>query len=1340
MQIGCRGASVGARQALRTQRKKQQAEAISQYVEKLEALSKHEKIVRIDLNGKEKKACKYFFQKNKYVYVKSKEQIERFDRGSGQPISGALPSSATSEIMPIINIVNNANATTTARERRWRQSEKALRDTYDLSQEEMLYMKFIEKIKMKNIYSLLNNIRKNKYINKNQRDTILNCIYKYISRNCYLMPKKNFLFFLHIFPQQIKHSSRAVHYLKNLLDKDEITLTECLRLISEINLYHVNYHVRGNYIHFIIRHAEKISFQQILRILSKGCYLFAITPDFKKEEELLDHVLKNKLLQIVKETNKVPLDGDLKWDYLHYMEWCARRENIYLHLLFNDLSVQLHRKIFIENIDTLKRNHDYEYLQRVLTLGRYNLCINHLNNIFLNRDMESFHRRGKTTKVKILPSYITEGKMKGENGYGIVDEISEKSPRNAQEENESSKAALLPCDDSVRTTQFYPEQMEESNTLKKMKLAFSFSTAFEKLKSNQYDQLKQTYQINTKITDKNVKILLKFLRMLHHHNNSSHLDNLFCRDNLPQIVSDLRREGKFSSFGRRRVCKTDYGENSPLWRLTHWWNSDQLMNFTDKQIPSFYDLFGHTEEEASPRGEIPPIRENPLLQCKVLLSKEITLLSNPEIKELEKKHNKEENISSIPHPSNSIIVDNLLPTFQTKDTISCMVKNIYFNEQYSRKCFYKSQLNCLAKSLLYMSNSFVQYHQMSDLTQGEVNPRWKNNLLLAHVERTFYEIFTYVMKNVYLINISNWFHIFIAMEKFGKTPSIEIGKGGERLPSMMAKPSEQDTLPTNRMKNLLQIVYTLQEYRYQEVRTIVEEEDTRRGLQIVEFPFLEDQSAEDDTPDGDTPNFDTLHRCILNKFKMQNEGVITARKEPTFVPQETHNLGEKIDTESPTVKYTYEMGTPACMINLQCAVNFLLSMISNYLDGASFQTKRFLIILYHLNGSILKDAAIQAHLETRLHRNHLKFRNRYFYIHTGCGRNQPTLEKSVVAKIRASKLALKGGSSPGSNGLRSCLSKHTKDLQDNHMNDLYTQIEKLFNRNKNCFTLDDMITFIVTYSLNGLYHSTIYFTISKWLLRHDLTSVPDEIKIFLFILFGQCTHVYKPLYFYLLRLVLQIKIINEHTTLPLLCAFLHMLINHDDRAKKVRLKHLRYVERKFSLIHWPYFFPMELFLLKSAQKIASGRISTLENHSISDQSIGGPGNDTKTSTTRASGTRRNANTCEKMNSRELTLNLDLNMFMFEEYLKDSLPQIFHLLEKCSVGGQDQGNNTAHGEMPPHPPQELHLLDEEAHQLVLQNCKNFLSYYFVQRNFLISRRSLYYSILVHLQRKGMDRTF
>ncbi|ANQ06629.1 Uncharacterized protein PCOAH_00009580 [Plasmodium coatneyi] len=1315
MQLGCRGASVGARQALRTQRKKQQAGAINEYREKLQALSKHEKVVRIDLNGKEKKTCKYFFEKDKYVYVKSKEQIERFERGAGRPIGWASVSpgmsatsttlvtsttsttSTTSGAIPVISSANNANATmtgTTVKERKWRKSEKALRDTYDLSQEELLYMKFVQKIKMKNIYSLLNNIRKNKYMNKKQRDTILSCIYKYISHNCYLMSKKDFFFFLYIFPQQLKYASRAVHYLKNLLDKDQVTLTECLRLICETNLYHVNCLVRGHYVRFLIRHADKINLPQILNLLSEGSYLFAITPDFKATEELLDHVLKKKLLQVVKEIKRVPLDGDLKWDYLHYMEWCARRENVYLHVLFNDLSVQLHRRIFIENVDTLKRNQDYEYVGKVLTLGRYNPCINHLNNIFLSRDEDSFHTRGKTTKVKVFPSYITQQGMNRTNGNGISAQIREEAACDTQQKNQPSNNTFLPCDDPAKTNQLSPKPTQESNTLRKMKLAFSFSTPFEKLKSERYDQLKQTYQISTKITDKNVKVLLRFFRMLHQHNSSSHLENIFCRDNLPQIVSDLRREGGNPPVGSGRIGKTHYGENSPLWRLTRWWN-DQVISSPSKQVPSFYNLFEHTQGK-------------PLLPCKIPQSEEMTLLPDQQTKRVKKTHRQEESPSNGYHLSKSIPDENLPPIVQAEDTISRIVHNVYFNTQCKKKYFQKSQLNCLAKSLLYMSNSFVQYAERGDCYEEEVNPhRKKNNLLLTQVEKTFYEIFTYVMKNVYLINLSNWFHIFVAIGKFGGA-----AKGGE-LPLKMLKRREENAFPTDRMRNLLQIVHTVRAYRYEEVHTIVEEEDSRRCLQIGESPF-----RGDNLPCGDPPNYGALHRIILSKFSLNDDPANYADKQPPLVSQRTHNLGKTTKTPPPTVKYTYQMDRTPCMITLQRGAYFLLTMLSNYLDGAPFQTKRFLIILYHLNRSILKEVAIQVHLETRLHRNHEKFRNRYFYMHTGCGGKKPILEKSLVAKVRASYLALKRGHSPGLTGWRGC---PIHPNGDNHTHDVYAQMENLLRKKKHLFTLDDMITFIVTYSLNGLYHSTIYLPISKWLFQHNLASLPDEVKIFLFLLFGQCRHVHKPLYLYLLRLVSQMEKVNEESGLPLLCALIHMVIKHDNHTKKVKLRHVRYVERKFGKIHWPYFFPVELFLWKSAHKIATRRIHTMEE---SDRSNGQLRNDTRKTTT----------TCERINSRELTLNVEFNLSKFQDYLKERFPQIIQQLEKRSVGGEGRRIiSTVHGGMSPQPPDGIHLLDENTHQEVLQNCKNLLSYHFVQRNFLLSRRSLYYNILVHLKR-------
>ncbi|KJP87343.1 hypothetical protein AK88_03023 [Plasmodium fragile] len=1343
MQIGCRGASAGARQALRIHRQKQKPGAINEYREKLQALSKHEKVVRIDLNGKEKKTCKYFFDKDKYVYVKSRAQIERFDRGAGRPIGEASAKPVATSLQSSPNTAHAATVSTTAAiptamERKVRKDEKALRDTYDLSQEEMLYMKFVQKIKMKNMYSLLNNIRKNKYISKKQRDVILSCIYKYLSHNCYLMSKKEFFFFLYIFPQQLKYASKTVHYLKSLLDKDQMTLTQCLRLVSEINLYHVNYHLRGHYVRFLIRNAHKITLPQIMNLLSKGSYLFAITPDFKSEEQLLDDVLKKKLINIVKDTQKVPLDGDIKWDYLNYMEWCAGRNNIYLNLFLNDLSLHLHRKIFFNNVEVLKQNQDYEYLQRILTLGRYNLCINHLNILALSRDGDSFLTRGKTTKVKVFPSYITE-QGRGRTKWGGVrggepqeeHQVGEQAGRDGQVKQPSNHAhvdAPPPHDHPVATNELVSTAAQESNTLKEMKMAFSFSTPFEKLKNNQYDHLKHLYHINTKVSDKNVKVLLKFFRMLYHHNSSSsHVENLLCRNNLSKIVSDLRKAwGKNTPMGRGHMCKTYYGEDSPLWRLTRWWTSNHVMSTPDKQVPFLHNLFEHIHGETPRRREL-PVQEKPLLSCKnAQLEQQTVLLPYEEIKGAMKKDNHEDNPSNVCHLStNSPPAENHSLPFQAKDAISRIVNNVYFNAQYNKKYFHKSQLNCLAKSLLYISHSFVEYVQMGgDLSREEVDPRRKKNKLLNQVEKTFYEIFTYVMKNMYLIKLSNWFHIFVAIQKFGGAPW---GRGEATGPtSKTGEPSEEDTLPLDRMQNLLQIVHTVRAYRYQEVRAIVQDRDTRRALQIDESPIRDNE-----LPGGDTTNYDTLHKIILSKFRIHDKGVITKDKEPPLVTQGTHNVVKTTETPSPSaVKYTYETDSTLPAITLQCGANYLLTMLSNYLDGTPFQTKRFLIILYHLNRSRLKGASVQAHLETTLQKDHERFRNRYFYMHTGCGGNKPLLNKSLVAKVRAAYLTLKGGRSPTSKRVASCPGSPgwrtfpVHPNSDNHTHDVYTQMEKLLIRNKHDFTLDDMITFIATYSLNGLYHSTVYFSISKWLLQHDIASLPDEMKIFLLILFGQCTHVYKPLYFHLLHLVSQIEVIKEETALPLLCSLIHMLIHYDRHTRKVKLKHVRYVERKFGKIHWPYFFPIELFLWRSAHEMASRRIRTLERDSISDKWKGREGN----------GTRANR-TCEKINSTQLILNLEFDLLKLKNYLKDILPQMVLQLEKRSVGGEDHLVNTTHGVMSPPPPADLYPLNEEAtRQQVLQNCKNFLSYHFVKKNFLVSRRSLYYEILVQLFKK------
>ncbi|GAW79438.1 hypothetical protein, conserved [Plasmodium gonderi] len=1484
MQLHGKCTSKGVSKFLGRQKNKESLRAINEYREKLKCLSNHEKVVRIDLNRRGEKCSRYFFDNNKYIYVKNNVEIEQFDRGErciGERHNNVVISSTIRKMDP--------TSSSNVKERKLLKSAKKLRDMYDLLQEEFVYMKFIYKIKIKNIFALVNNIKKNKHIDKKQRDIILNCIYKYVSHNCYVMCKNDFFFFLYIFPQKLKYSTKVIHYLRNFLEKELMTLSECLRLINEINLLHINYHIRYSYIHFLIRNIHKITVGQMLHMLTTGSYLFAITPDFKTNEEKQDVTFKNLLIKNVKERKNIPLDEKLKNEYLNFLTMCASCKNVYLKIFFNDLYVQLHKRIIIENLNVIKQNNDYEYLQKVVHLGSCNICINHLNYLLLPEEF-FFPKNSnkKKIKIKVFPSFIDMNQVDILNTHHPMEEkedkkCSESSLENLQDtfspngvsseqsapfvtnineltlpdsrctskgrkstnkhshykfvedknmtvtdsyslltppkiadsdkHNQMNKKKLTNYYDDLGKTSYHQFNYkkgltEESTTFQNMKKAFAFSTPYDKLRNIQYEELKQKYKINTKVVDKNVKIFLKFLKISHNFSmpSSSTLDKAFERESLSTIISGLC---KWNTKGRNKldipkgfrdekgiymkyqhIHHSEFTQNSPLWKFTNWWYQNQAWNH--KLGNTFFDLLKNSEK-AGKMSDMFAHTACSLVPCGIIKSVEVT---NPFETKREQKQGKFS--LQVGHPLNTndeVKLTNLFHSPCEKErnkNIQSLVSNIYFSPYYNKKYFHKSQINSLAKCLLYLSNSYLQYSEHVHNYNKKIDIHLEK-IFLQQVEKTFYEIFTYVIKNMYLVNLSNWFYIFLSFCKFVSLPQ---GRGGINGQVVSGISLEKVKHPL--MENMLSVISSVETYRYEEVRSILEDEDNRRYLHISQCGIKQLVGEELTTQlsaahvGGGGSNYETLHRIILRNFNIGGRGSISLPREWALEgaengesensakngesekseksekngesekseKSEKNGESEKSEKSAENASINASTADVAKVVNstrvaspqtgdeesgvrasnrgggienlkgnvpnghtnqmmvYQSGIKFLLTMLNNYLIFSPFHMKRFLIILYHLNMQVFKNITSHSHFETRLYQNYNKFMNRYFYIHTGCKENVEILKKSHVAKLKWSYLMHKKEKHLSCTRYNLCARTQDDLLGDRHTYDVYSQVENIFRKKKKFFTLDDLINFIVIYSLNGFYHySTFYYDISKWLFRYDLSCLKDEMKIFLYLHLSHCKHVYKPLYFYLLRQVCEIKTTSKQINLLLLCNFIYMLINYDDHGQ-VKLKNVPYIQRKFGKILWTYFFPIDLFVIKNAHIIASTKIKNFEYDIASTKSIDTGPNDKKTTMH------------EKMNLAQI--HFDFNIWKIKDHLKSKIPQMVTLLEEEYLQKKTSSKTERHDH--PFLLFNFHIFDKKTEEEMFNICLNFLSYDFVCTNFLISKKSLYYAMLLHLKRE------
>ncbi|SOV10624.1 conserved Plasmodium protein, unknown function [Plasmodium sp. gorilla clade G2] len=427
----------------------------------LSNLSNHTKLIRIDINGKVKKCSRYFFNKDKYIYINNIEDMKRFDQTNNKNKENKKYKKYKKYIQNIQNNYNNNNYSDTfhihckyqdtnqtinknniicidkiknehpncKKKRKVEEKYKNFINTYNLSEEEIIYMRFIHKIKIKNIFALINNIRKNIYINKYQANIILNCIYKYLSIHCHTLSKEEFFFFLYIFPQDIKYSSKVLSYLINLLQYGNkkngsiqnilynnnkslfkcLTINECIDLICEINLYYLNISIKNIYIDYLNKYIKDIKIQHIFQLFTDGSYLFLLTDDdiHMNHSHTHNSFLKNIKSYITSDDFIIHINDKILNGYIKFLSYYLSNNIYYLHILFKDLYITLHKKILINNYHILikhyKNTTDY-----IIHITNKNEILNYLNTIFLNNYHSFYNQKDKNlnVKVKIFSSHL----------------------------------------------------------------------------------------------------------------------------------------------------------------------------------------------------------------------------------------------------------------------------------------------------------------------------------------------------------------------------------------------------------------------------------------------------------------------------------------------------------------------------------------------------------------------------------------------------------------------------------------------------------------------------------------------------------------------------------------------------------------------------------------------------------------------------------------------------------------------------------------------------------------------------------------------------------------------
>ncbi|SBS80520.1 conserved Plasmodium protein, unknown function [Plasmodium ovale] len=1205
---------------------------VKEYEDRLKNLSNHEKRIRIDLNGTGKKSSKYFFDKNKYVYVRTRNDIRKFDemeagQGNRGPIADTS-SSAVSTTTTSASVISTTAASSMRRDRKRAQSLKALMKTYDLSRDEIIYMQFIRKIKTKHIYSLLNNLRKNVYLDKKKEDILLNCIYKYLAYNCYAISRNEFFFFLHIFPQKMKYCYKSLSYLRNVLKKDKISVRECISLVIEINVLHINMHIKNDYIYFFKRNINKITIFDIMILLTKGSYLFTICQN-EHVQESLDNLFLNDLIHNIKD-KKVHLNGELKNAYINFILYHPKYSNYFFKYIFNDIHVVLYQKVVLSNLDKVQGN--YEFFQRVAKIESPSITINRMNSLLFHNSAIFHQRKNEQLKIKVFPSHITSPRgihvteattsaaVSCEHVIGKENDeqrcvtnpdefFSEAKDRIMENAGESTQDISTHSTGAARggTTNCIPP-FTQNGTLHSQRKWFHLISPADKLKSTIFDELKEKYKIPTKVTDKNVKMVLTFLKMTF-FSKTSILNEAFSKDSIFRVMS---------SFKKGEI-KTGNDLNKVLSRLISIWN------------------WRNSSKEIALTGCFSTLLESD--------------------KRAQNRH--ADKTSPFPVLDASQAIDkrtNGNAATISKDTLPESPTNVLrLGEEHGKHPIPKAELNCMVKILFYLCNSFHLYFKKEKRSNKLSRDVYPGEELHRRVEQIFYDMFTHIFKSIYTVNISNYFYIFSAICKF-----------------VYIKPDGMVMTLTNhneKMKKLLHIMHTIRASQYDIIKSIVNDKDNQRYLLFSEKNIADVESVKQEKFD-----FNKLHEIIISKFAV-----------------ETQLKGK----------------------HLADSYDFLLMLLTTYLDGSTFRITNFLITIFYVSKIVPLNLREEYHFESRLQKGRERFTNKHLYTFDGTSGKRAFLNESYISYIQQFR---KKEETNFPNSLYNIVTQNGKYISRCN---IFESIENLFRRKKNMFSLDDTLNFVFIYSLNELYHSNVYYDISRHLYQFDLSQLDDKTKMLLFLLLSHYKYSYKPLFFSLLRQILNKEKTVERSNVYFLCAILLVLI----KDSHLKIKGETYVKRQFGTFKWDYFFPLQLFTLENISRFAKNKILKLETTLGSSTTVG-----------------KYDHTNVKENINYSHFPFRFHMKQFKGDLKKGIPQMVQRcieldkmrredekhMRTCEVENVWDSRMMNKRELP------LFHFDDTIESEMLKICLNFLSYEYAMKNFLIRKRSLYYDVLLHLR--------
>ncbi|ETB57214.1 hypothetical protein YYC_05022 [Plasmodium yoelii 17X] len=1368
---------------------------IKKYEECLESLGNHEKCVRIDINGKNKKTTKYFFDKNKYIYVKNKNDIKLFDKKNAgkfhnvlnNPELGNLPicsEKKTKENYPTIinteknnkNIKSNntiyylnKNGITTKKERQLERSFKIFKDIYDLTKDEIIFMKFIEKIKIKHIFSLINNIRKNIYIEKKQENQILNCIYKYLSYHCYAMRLNEFLFFLFIFPQNIKYSNKVIYYLSNIINKNQINMNTFINLIDEINLFHINIHINHIYIDYLIRNIHKINIYNVFYLLTKGSYIFLVLPTNENSSTTQlnnqNLLFKKKLLQLLNEQASYPNFEDIKMEYLNFLSYNSENYNFYLHTFFNDVYISLYKNIILHNFDQIikKNPKNIDFFKRIAKLPLFNVSINYINQLLLNslNDMNMSEKnvqkdKCQNFKIKIFPDFISEKDKQNDhstiNTHQKNNDIKTENTTNLKKKNNLENKLIKNNSKIVDHNNIQWSKYNMSNlainsyTLEQKKKMFLFCSPSDKIKNSNYSQVKEKYKIPTKITDKNIKIFLKFLKIINSQ-KQEYINNIILSNQKNNIYNTMLSMNKIAKNEKNIPFTKTFLTFFEQWEYIKKGYIDDLVN-TNKEMKIISNMISfkseaqsHTstliydKEEKKDTQSITTIQTNnncnskdvslnhkdSKIENENITQKKISqFVQNDENGENGETNNDGSNGNNLCSPKSQISFHNEIAI---NEQMQELINKIYLNPQIKKKFYHKSQINYISKFFFYVCKSYEIYinNSYKDIQMKEYK------ILNNKFEIIFYEIFTYLFKSLNLINISNHLYLFISISKYiniNELNTLNLNKENRQLLNLKRK---------NKFVNILYAIHTIRKYQYEDIKDILQDKDNARYLIFRTLCDEKNDGKKDN--DFNLPtnvyikkNHKNLQNVILENFDIDN----VFSSENKNMNNACKSVKKKKNYTLPDCSYKNDVNNMNIHISnmlekypLFSSFNYILIFLNNYLDSNKFNLNSFLVIIFYLEKIVPSSLVHLYHLESIIYKNHQNFINKYFYIFNGLYNSQTKiLNKSYTIQIKKNSIQLVNDCIPLQILRQISESEQKKNHQYNHRCNIFDNVENIFKKKKNnnyfFYSPDNTIKFFFLYSQNKIYHSSIYYDITKHLYKFNINNIDNNIAFLIFSVLIQCKHIYKPFLFSLLNHILNLEQKNYRNNLYILSAILLMLINQCKiKIKKNNKMHTNYVyiKTKFSKTNWKYFFPIHIFVSRNIKFISDQFIKTSESNITSNYHI--------------FCRNRKKENCLNTSSLEPSL---INLKNIETLLKNSIPKMIQQYKEYIEQYQNkQIEKEKVTKQVKDPLSYFFYLDNDIESYLFRICQNFLSYKFVTNYFILPKNSLYYRILSHLKK-------